>query len=191
MPPWLLELLRKNNSAGMVDSLSQILGRVPDFQQMAPRSVVRNGQNVESVGEATFSQKGIPTVNLSPLVLKRYGEGLPQGYRGNYQSTDPNVKLGDAVVQHEFGHLVAYAMNDQPEVMKGLIEAYPDLDRSEEFADSFQKGVQFLRSGTSDMSKLDPKTQAVTLALLKHPLYSGHAINKPIRDFMKLVTGTP
>lgn len=187
MPEWLKVLLAQQGSVGMVDTLAQLVGQMPEYQKLKTnRRINERGQTVEVTGTASINDKGIPVISLAPNVLAKYGSKLPEGYGYGQTQADSTVRFGDAVVQHEFGHLAPFA-GTSPSMTAGIFQAFPDAETSEKYADSFQNAFQFLRSGRTDIEKLDPKCQILAKAILSHPLYQNHPLNQRqgVQGFIK------
>lgn len=179
MPPWLEALLSKNKAIGLVDSLALLTGSQPEYvklPELQQRSI--QGKVAQVAGRMDVRDDGTPVIGLTPFTLSNFASTQQAGYQTPGYKPIPAL-LGDAVIQHEFGHIAANGlMGDQLE----QIERDPELR-----ADYFQNAVQFLRNGQVATDRLDKKTSATVDLILKHPLYKDHPINKArgVQGFLK------
>lgn len=172
MPPWLIELLKKNNSLGLADTLNTLVPNTQFSRATSPyndkfRAGITNGNNI---GLTKF--------------FDYYFKDIGMGRQG-YKSVDPDQKFGDYVLGHEFGHRLTHDTELGTEISQALGDDVPSTEKGyEEFADHFQNAIQFLRSNNLDSKKLTPQSRKIVNVLLKQKLYDKHPINQLSRSMV-------
>lgn len=181
MPPWLIELLNQQNSKGFVDTLSTLAKVLPTFASLQTSDPRRMGNtNIDSIGN--------PVVSLNPQLQQKFARTGEGGYSG-YKALDPKQKLGDYVLGHEYGHVLASGANNNFQLSEQLAALTSDGYKNEQLADDFQNVVQFLRHGPTDISKLNSRQSLIANILLQQPIYAQHPINqqRKLQQILQLI----
>ena len=163
-PPWLLELLKKHQSAGMVDTLQALVGK-PNFVQLPDQ-----GKGGGQVGARFFGDAlGQPQMGLTPFLMANFDKPGRM-----YQSVAD--RLGVAAIPHEFGHMAVSTAGNVP-LNEALLKEFPNALKDEQFANDFSTAFQHLRTGEADLGKLKKNPRKIAEILLTQPIYSQHAAN--------------
>jgi hypothetical protein len=170
MPPWLIELLQKNNSLGFADTLATLAKIAPVYSML-------QSSDPRRIGNTNVDQQGNPVIALSKMFQQDYSKQGGSGYKG-YKPVDKQQKLGDYVLGHEFGHVIASGANNNIGLTDQLNQLSKDGYKDESLADDFQNSVQFLRNPQADLSKLNERQMVITNILLQQPIYAQHPINQ-------------
>jgi hypothetical protein len=171
MPPELLALLEKYNSRGYADTLSTLVGQRPTYN-LQPVDVVRDGGKV--MAKVTGTNPDSATINLFPAMRKKFGEKTPTG-RPGYTALDPSQQFGDYVLAHEFGHV---ASRSNSPLGDRMAELELEGGGNEQVADDFQQATQFLRSHSTDTTRVPPRVKRMMDIVLQHHPYENHPITK-------------
>lgn len=174
MPPWMVELLMQHNSRGFADTLSQLAKVTPIYRQVADQ---REG-NMQVAAQVKHGEGLTPYLDVTPFLAQKFGQTGTQ-FRSGYKALDPNQKMGDKTLAHEFGHIIASGVNN-PQLAEQFLAIDPTIEDagSEQFGDDFQQAVQFLRNPQADTTKLSPRQALITNVLLQQPIYAQHPINQ-------------
>jgi hypothetical protein len=161
--------VRAELNAGLLDTLEALVGRpVYAVTTGAPRAA-------GTLGGEFVVRDGAPTLLLSEHTLANARVPF-SGYRkAGYVPVDSTQTLGEYVVGHEFGHMAVRGTNY--DLVGALLDVDADAQHSEAFADNFQNAVQFLRSRSTDTSKLSAPVRGIVSVLLRETIFARHPLN--------------